>query len=587
MLNKKYLLIAGLCASFGAFPAMAQEGAADGSSYAKRDMTYRGANYDVLDSNYVPKYRMKQYHQFMNHQYFFPPRPRNMWEVGLGFGLYNISGDIPSLMLWKNGGYGISAHVRKALGYTFSLRADYTYAIGKGQEWQPSFGYGNNTPWINAGYNSQSHPGPSGQLDPVFYNYRTEAHQLNLDLVAAAHNIRFNRARTGVSIYAFVGVGGLAYQTWVNAKGANGQNYAALFDAVYKAHSNNGATNTKIADRNKIRKELKNGINGLPGMDNSYESDGESTVHNRRPGLFDKKTLDFVGSFGIGAQFRVSKHVNIFVEDRLSIPVGPGDDLLDGQRWAEQTSNEPVFTQSTDGMNYLSVGINVNLGSSKRFVEPLYWLNPLDYTYNEVSTPRHMQLPEPILSDSDGDGVADQFDKCPDTPAGVAVDAHGCPIDTDGDGVPDYMDKELITPTYCQPVDADGVGKCPDPECCKEAKGQCGNINFGNITFDANSYKIKPAMQSQLAVLAAQMLANPTCKVVITGQGNSSKLQQQRSWDRVNAIMEYLIEKHGISRNRFIFQYGQPGDANAVIYRSAQPGEDGAGTLPPPHPNLH
>jgi hypothetical protein len=42
-----------------------------------------------------------------------------------------------------------------------------------------------------------------------------------------------------------------------------------------------------------------------------------------------------------------------------------------------------------------------------------------------------------------------------------------CSQDTDGDGVPDCRDKELITPTYCQPVDANGVGKCPcpDPSC--------------------------------------------------------------------------------------------------------------------------
>ena len=54
----------------------------------------------------------------------------------------------------------------------------------------------------------------------------------------------------------------------------------------------------------------------------------------------------------------------------------------------------------------------------------------------------------------------------PNTPAGTPVDTHGVSRDTDGDGVPDSKDKELITPTQCQPVDADGVGKCPDPDCC-------------------------------------------------------------------------------------------------------------------------
>ena len=76
--------------------------------------------------------------------------------------------------------------------------------------------------------------------------------------------------------------------------------------------------------------------------------------------------------------------------------------------------------------------------------------------------------------DSDGDGVADYLDKCPNTPTGVKVDTNGCPIDTDKDGVPDYLDKCPNTPTGVKvdangcPVDSDGDGvpdyldKCPD-----------------------------------------------------------------------------------------------------------------------------
>ena len=45
------------------------------------------------------------------------------------------------------------------------------------------------------------------------------------------------------------------------------------------------------------------------------------------------------------------------------------------------------------------------------------------------------------LVDLDGDGVADKHDRCPDTPAGIAVDAAGCDPDTDGDGVVDSMDR--------------------------------------------------------------------------------------------------------------------------------------------------
>lgn len=93
-------------------------------------------------------------------------------------------------------------------------------------------------------------------------------------------------------------------------------------------------------------------------------------------------------------------------------------------------------------------------------------------------------------------------------------------------------------------------------------------------------------MQAQLANLAAQLSANPTCKAVIIGSGNASKVQQQRSWDRVNAVIEHMSEKHGIDRNRFIFQYGAPGNENSVMYRTANAGEEGPANVAPPFPNL-
>ncbi len=73
--------------------------------------------------------------------------------------------------------------------------------------------------------------------------------------------------------------------------------------------------------------------------------------------------------------------------------------------------------------------------------------------------------------DTDMDGVSDKKDKCPDTPAGVAVDANGCPLDTDGDGVPDHIDDcptvaGLTALKGCPDSDKDGVAdkddNCPD-----------------------------------------------------------------------------------------------------------------------------
>ncbi|MFD2785290.1 OmpA family protein [Hymenobacter rubripertinctus] len=73
--------------------------------------------------------------------------------------------------------------------------------------------------------------------------------------------------------------------------------------------------------------------------------------------------------------------------------------------------------------------------------------------------------------DTDGDGVSDRKDKCPDTPSGVQVDENGCPLDGDKDGVPDYQDQcptEAGTAAMqgCPDRDNDGVADknddCPD-----------------------------------------------------------------------------------------------------------------------------
>ena len=52
------------------------------------------------------------------------------------------------------------------------------------------------------------------------------------------------------------------------------------------------------------------------------------------------------------------------------------------------------------------------------------------------------------MTDTDGDGVTDDIDQCPDTPGGATVDANGCadsPKDTDGDGVTDDIDQCITT----------------------------------------------------------------------------------------------------------------------------------------------
>ncbi len=63
----------------------------------------------------------------------------------------------------------------------------------------------------------------------------------------------------------------------------------------------------------------------------------------------------------------------------------------------------------------------------------------------------------PPPPDTDGDGVTDDLDRCPNTPSGTPVDSNGCPLpqDDDGDGVMNPDDKCPGTPAG-KKVDAVG-----------------------------------------------------------------------------------------------------------------------------------
>lgn len=588
MINKKCLLIVGFLALV-AHPLLAQKKGKNTTQntdneqtappaqttpaqptlqWSNRDMTYHGQNYDVLDSAYYPKFRRKQFHRYLEYQEIFPPKPQSMWEGGVGGGLYNVVGNIPSLMLWNKGGGGaVSVNVRKSLGYIFSLRMQYIYGVGKNLDSRPTTGY--DGPYTQFGYIPSYYAASTGQNANAIYRYtRMESSQLNLDLMFNAYNINFHRARNKMSFFGYFGLGALGYKTRVNAL----NNTYGLY--------NFSTIITNPSDKpKKIRKDL------IKGMDKSFETPADNTGTNH---ILDKKTLDFAPSIGAGVQFKINKMYNIQIEDRYTFPVDP---YLDGTRFGPALGNTVSTGRSSDAINYFSVSVNRNFKNSKKCVEPLYWINPLDHAYSELSYPRHMKLPNPVLPDKDEDGVTDQFDKCPKTPAGIAVDVHGCPLDSDGDGVPDYKDKQLITPTECQPVDADGVGHCPCPDGCKEMTGgtnknPCGNVGGGTLLFPAGSNTINKAMEIQLATLTAQMQANPLCKVVVIGGGNGSKIKEQHSWAHVNAIIDYMSEKNNISRERFIFKYGEAGDENIVTYRSANVDEQGDSNVPPPHPEI-
>lgn len=108
------------------------------------------------------------------------------------------------------------------------------------------------------------------------------------------------------------------------------------------------------------------------------------------------------------------------------------------------------------------------------------------------------------------------------------------------------------------------------------------NAALPSISFIGMLSKLTPAAQSILASIAASIKDHPSCKVKVSGHGSNSKRTQQLSWDRVNAVIKYLVERQGISEERFIFEYGQDGDVKVVDLAFSN--ENGPVTVPAPHP---
>ncbi len=175
-----------------------------------RGQSADGSNW-AGDSAAIPAKRSEQLKEFENNTYPFPPKPRDRWELGVKGGLPLAGSDV---RYWgPTGGFGV--HLRKSLGYIFSIRAEFDWLRMKGLNWQPSQSWQKN-PVLSSYYTP-------GQY--VFYNYQTTVHELSIQGVASLTNIAFNRRKSSVNIYVFGGVAAMTYSTFYKVLDNNGKPY--------------------------------------------------------------------------------------------------------------------------------------------------------------------------------------------------------------------------------------------------------------------------------------------------------------------------------------------------------------------------
>ncbi len=250
---------------------------------------------------------------------------------------------------------------------------------------------------------------------------------------------------------------------------------------------------------------------------------------------------DYVKGFyipvGAGVKFKVSERVNFNLGYTMNFVDA---DNLDGVYAKGQTK---------DKFSYGYAGLEFSLGSSAK--PSLEWTNPLATMYDELKDPTLRQEVEALKNrvsaveksvedlkkDSDGDGVADQFDKCPGTPAGTAVDGSGCPL--------------------------------PKPA---PVETQTSNVTgFEKIGFDFNSSVLKTESYPTLDKLSSTLRENGG-KVTVNGYASSegtAAYNLKLSKDRANSVKTYLVNS-GVNASQVATKgYGE---ANPIASNDTEEG---------------
>lgn len=241
---------------------------------------------------------------------------------------------------------------------------------------------------------------------------------------------------------------------------------------------------------------------------------------------------------GTGVRHKLSRRLDL---ELRAMYVMTGDEEFDasGDPYPGQWTLADIEEGRDDNMITLSLGLHYKFGKHK---ESLQWHDPLK-AINIIP------VDAPCL-DSDNDGVCDLYDKCPDTPEGIAVDGSGCPLDTDKDGVPDSIDE---CPTIPGPPTNNG---CPLPIIEVSIGSIASTLTDAvqGIEFDFDSDVIRHISYKKLDEAFYILEAHPTYKFIVEGHtdaAGSVSYNQNLSERRAASVVRYLVNK-GISPSQLV-----------------------------------
>jgi hypothetical protein len=238
------------------------------------------------------------------------------WRLGLNAGAMWQASDVTA-HAGIAGGFTIERILNKKADAVIGFALGFRYLSGNctGLDTKPSYGVAHNNA-LNGIFDSTINYAKHGG---VFYNnYKTYIHEGALEL-----KINFPRfeQKTNIIFHVFGGIGICKYKTWINALDANGNMYD--FTALQNAQ------NVTAAD-------VKNVLNGSYGtLAQGSSSSGTTT---------------WLPSVGLGLGYKLSKHVALVFEYRVSFP---RTNYLDGV--AYDMNNELI--KNNDFYNYVSANL--------------------------------------------------------------------------------------------------------------------------------------------------------------------------------------------------------------------------------------
>ncbi len=160
------------------------------------------------------------------------------------------------------------------------------------------------------------------------------------------------------------------------------------------------------------------------------------------------------------------------------------------------------------------------------------------------------------LNDGDGDGVIDLKDRCLGTPLGSRVDVHGCKVTPEKEPVVETPAVEPVWPRSSVTShdlqgdsDGDGIRNGAD-QCPQTVRGvdvdERGCWSIPPILFKTRDWRIQPRAAKTLKAVAAILADNPTVKISIQGHADQRPTSEDRfnirlGERRSNTVFDYLV----------------------------------------------